>query len=107
MVIRRGDVVLAPLEPVVGSEIGKTRPCLVISPDEMNRHAPTIIVAPLTTKPKPYPWRVGCDLDGIEGQVMLDQIRTISKDRVLKQLSATEPGLTREVLDGLARLFAL
>jgi mRNA interferase MazF len=106
MDLRRGDIVLIPLDPVVGSEVGKTRPCLVISPAEMNRHATSIIIAPLTTKFRPYPWRVDCEQDGEPGQVMLDQIRTVSKTRIVKWLEAAPTELTNRVHDRLSEMFA-
>ncbi len=79
MEIKRFDVFLVNLDPTVGHEIKKTRPCLIISPDEMNRHISTIIVAPITTKGRSYLTRVQCAFKGKEGQVVLDQIRTIGK----------------------------
>jgi len=78
-VTSRFDVILISLDPTRGSEIRKTRPCLVISPDEMNDHIRTVIVAPMTTKGKPYPTRVPCTFQGKRGQIVLDQIRTVDK----------------------------
>lgn len=81
MVVHRFDVFLVNLDPTRGSEIQKTRPCLVISPDEMNRFIRTVILAPMTTNGRAYPTRVGCSFDGKVGQIVLDQIRTVDKVR--------------------------
>ena len=105
-VLRRGDIILAPLGPAVGSEVDKTRPCLIVSPEEMNRHAPTVVIAPLTTKFKPYPWRVDCTIDGEDGQIMLDQIRTISKQRIVKWLGIMPEETSLRALDRLSEIFA-
>ena len=79
MEVNRFEVYLIYLDPTVGSEIEKTRPCLVISPDEMNHNIKTVIVAPMTTKGRPYPTRVKCKFKGKEGQIILDQIRLFRK----------------------------
>ena len=106
MVIRRFDVFLVNLDPTLGSEIQKTRPCLVVSPDEMNRFIRTIIIAPMTTKGRPYPTRVECTFEGKEGQVVLDQIRTVDKARLVRRLGRLEEQTQTAVLDTLAELFA-
>jgi mRNA interferase MazF len=106
MVVNRFDVYLTNLDPTVGSEIQKTRPCLVISPDEMNRHIRTIIVAPMTTAGKDYPTRVPCKFKKKEGQIILDQIRTIDKTRLIKKLGSINPETQLEVISILQRLFA-
>jgi mRNA interferase MazF len=106
MVINRFDVCLISLDPTVGSEIQKTRPCLVISPDEMNRHIHTVIVAPMTTTGKDYPTRVKCKFRNKKGQIVLDQIRTIDKTRLIKKLGRIEPETQTEVISVLQRLFA-
>lgn len=105
MVVKRFDVFLANLDPTVGSEIQKTRPCLVVSPDEMNRSIRTVIVAPMTTKGRPYPTRIACRFDGKEGQVVLDQIRTLDKLRLIKRLGRLDEQTQDEVLSALAQLF--
>ena len=105
MVVKRFDVFLVNLDPTVGSEIKKTRPCLVISPDEMNRHINTVIVAPMTTKGKPYPTRVACRFDGKDGQIVLDQIRTVDKVRLVKRLGSISASVQESVLQVLAELF--
>jgi mRNA interferase MazF len=106
MVVSRFDVYLVNLDPTAGSEIQKTRPCLVISPDEMNRYIRTVIVAPMTTAGKPYPTRVACRFGDREGQIVLDQIRTIDKVRLIKRLGAIAPEIQSEVISVLQRLFA-
>jgi len=106
MVIRRFDVYLINLDPTIGSEIKKTRPCLVISPDEMNRWIRTVIVAPMTTKGRSYPTRVSCQFQGKEGQVALDQIRTVDKFRLIKKLGRLDENEQDEALAILAEMFA-
>ena len=106
MVVNRFDVYLTNLDPTVGSEIQKTRPCLVISPDEMNRHIRTVIIAPMTTAGKDYPTRVSCKFKKKKGQIVLDQIRTIDKTRLIKKLGSIKPGRQLEVISVLQRLFA-
>lgn len=106
MAIRRFDVYLVNLDPSVGKEIQKTRPSLVISPDEMNRHIGTVIVAPLTTHGRNYPTRVACRFQGKEGQVVLDQIRTVDKTRLVKLLGRVEKRTQSKVLAVLQEMFA-
>ncbi len=106
MVVRRFDVFLVSLDPTVGSEIRKTRPCLVVSPDEMNRHIATVIVAPMTTQGRPYPTRVPCRFQGKDGQIVLDQLRTVDKARLAKRLGRIAPSTQQQVLTALAEMFA-
>ena len=106
MVVRRFEVYLVCLDPTMGSEIRKTRPCLVISPDEMNRHIATVIVAPMTTKGKDYPTRVSCSFKGKQGQVVLDQLRTVDKSRLVKKLGIISQEAQANVLSILAEIFA-
>ncbi len=106
MVVKRFDVYLVNLDPTVGHEIQKTRLCLVISPDEMNRYISTVIVAPMTTKGRPYPTRVICRFQGKEGQVVLDQIRTIDKSRLIRRLGRLSKRAQVEVLGTLGEMFA-
>ena len=106
MVVKRFDVFLVNLDPTLGSEIQKTRPCLVISPDEMNKRIATVIIAPMTTKGRQYPSRIDCHFQGKDGQIVLDQIRTVDKNRLdeyLGQISADEQ---KAVLDTLVQMFA-
>lgn len=86
MVVNQYNVYLVNLDPTVGHEIKKTRPCLVISPDEMNHNIDTIIVAPMTTKSHSYPTRIPVKFDGKQGWIVLDQIRTVDGIRLVKQL---------------------
>lgn len=106
MVARGFDVYLVNLDPTVGSEIKKTRLCLVVSPDEMNRHIATVIVAPMTTKGQAYPTRVACQFQGKDGQIVLDQLRTVDKTRLVKLLGRVTGETQRGVLAVLAEMFA-
>jgi mRNA interferase MazF len=106
MVANRFDVYLTNLDPTIGSEIKKTRPCLIVSPDEMNKHIRTVIVAPMTTAGKDYPTRVSCIFKKKKGQIVLDQIRTIDKARLIKKLGTIDPGTQLKVVSILQRLFA-
>jgi mRNA interferase MazF len=104
--IDRGAVYLIELDPTRGSEIRKTRPCVVISPDELNHHLRTVIVVPMTTGGQPYPWRVPCRFKGTQGRVALDQLRTVDRERLVQRLGAlTEPTMAA-VLAKLGELFA-
>ncbi len=106
VVVRRFDVFLINLDPTVGSEIQKTRPCVVVSPDEMNRYIATVIIAPMTTKGKAYPTRVVYQFQSKDGQIVLDQIHTIDKTRLVKKLGQISQDEQRVVLDTLAEIFA-
>lgn len=106
MVVNRFDVYLTNLDPTVGSEIQKTRPCLIISPDEMNRHIRTVIVAPMTTVGKDYPTRVACNFKKQKGHIVLDQIRTIDKTRLMKNIGTLDVETQMKVMSILQQLFA-
>ena len=106
MVANRFEVYLINLDPTVGSEIQKTRPCLIISPDEMNRHIHTVIIATMTTAGKDYPTRISCKFKKKKGQIVLDQIRTIDKTRLIKKLGSINQETQLEVISVLQRLFA-
>jgi len=106
MVVNRFDIYLINPDPTIGSEIQKTRPCLIISPDEMNRHIRTVIVAPMATAGKDYPTRISCEFKKKKGQIVLDQIRTIDKTRLIKKLGSIHPETQSEVISVLQRLFA-
>lgn len=106
MVVRRFDVWLVNLDPTVGSEIRKTRPALIVSPDEMNEHIATVIIAPMTTKGRNYPTRVPCSFEGRAGQVVLDQLRTVDKARLVKRLGRIGDRTADAVLGTLGELFA-
>jgi mRNA interferase MazF len=106
MVVKRFDVYLINLDPTIGSEIQKTRPCLIVSPDEMNRFIRTVIVAPMTTKGTSYPTRVLCKFQGKQGQVVLDQIRTLDKTRLVRRLGKVDKQTQADVLSVLGEMFA-
>ena len=103
----RGDVHLVTLDPTTGSEIQKTRPCLVVSPDELNRHLRTAIVAPMTTGGRRYPWRVPCRFLKRNGFVAVDQIRTVDGARLSKRLGRLGSSTVDEVLQTLQEMFAV
>jgi mRNA interferase MazF len=106
MVVNRFEVYLVSLDPTVGSEIRKARPCLVISPDEMNHHLRTVIIAPMTTKGRPYPSRVACRFKGSRGQIVLDQVRTVDASRLVKRLGSVDDATGARVLSVLGEMFA-
>lgn len=105
-VVRRFDIFLIDLNPTRGSVIRKTRPCLVISPDEMNAHIRTVIIAPMTTKGRDYPTRVACTFQGVRGRIVLDQLRTVDKNRLAKRLGSISKKTRQRVLESLAELFS-
>jgi mRNA interferase MazF len=102
----RGEVHLIRLDPTLGSEIRKTRPCLIVSPDELNRHLRTAIVAPMTSGGQAYPWRIACRFQRRSGFVALDQLRTVDRERLVKRVGRLAPGTFGTVLDALQELFA-
>jgi len=104
--VGRFDVCLVNLDPTVGSEIRKSRPCVVVSPDEMNRHVRTVVVAPLTSSGRAYPTRVPTRFAGKDGQVVIDQLRTVDKVRLAKRLGALEAREAAAVLEVLREFFA-
>ena len=104
--VSRFDVYLVNLDPAVGKEIEKTRPCVIVSPDEMNRYVRAVIVAPMTTKGRPYPIRVSCRFQRKDGQVVLDQLRTVVKTRLVRRLGRLDGRTQPKVLAGLAEMFA-
>lgn len=106
MVIKRFDVYVVNLDPTVGAEMQKTRPCVVISPDEMNRHISTVIVAPLTSKGRAYPTRIVCQFEGRPGLVVLDQLRTLDKARLVKRSGRLTSAEQKAILAALAEMFA-
>jgi mRNA interferase MazF len=105
MVIKRFDIFLVNLEPTIGTEIKKTRPCVVISPDEMNRHLRTVIIAPMTTQRRSYPTRVACRFQAKAGEVVLDQIRTVDRTRLFRRLGRLHKNASTEVLRVLQEMF--
>jgi len=106
MEVKRFEVYLVNLDPTVGHEIKKSRPCLVISPDELNGYISTVIVAPMTTKGRNYPTRVPCTFQGKEGQVVMDQIRTVDKIRLVKRLGKIDSQTQADVFSVLSELFS-
>lgn len=106
MVIKRFEVYLVNLDPVIGREIRKTRPCLIISPDEMNDHIATVIIAPMTTKGRNYPTRVACQFQGKDGQIVLDQIRSVDKVRLVKRLGRIDADTQKDVIGILLEMFS-
>jgi len=106
MVAKRFEVYLVNLDPTVGSEIKKTRPCLVVSPNEMNRHIATVMVAPMTTKGRDYPTRVACRFQGKDGWIVLDQLRTVDKVRLVRLLGRIGSATQETVLNVLGEMFA-
>lgn len=106
MEVRRFEVFLVNLDPTLGSEIQKTRPAVIVSPDEMNRYLRTIIIAPMTTKGRSYPTRVSCEFSGKKGQIVLDQIRTIDKMRLVKKLGQIELKTQKLVSQFLVEMFS-
>ena len=103
---RRGDVYLISLDPTRGSEIRKTRPCVVVSPDELNDHLGTFLVAPMTTGGHPYPFRIACRFQDKVGYVVADQLRTVDRVRLVRRLGKLSTGTMEEVLNVLQRMFA-
>ena len=105
MVVKRFEVYLVNLDPTLGSEKQKNRPCLIISPDEMNEHISTVIVAPMTTQGRGYPTRIHCQFQGKTGQIVLDQIRTVDKIRLMRRLGKVNVNVQKEVLAVLMEMF--
>jgi mRNA interferase MazF len=105
MEVNRFDVFLVNLDPTLGHEIQKTRPCAIISPDEMNHNIGTVIIAPMTTKGRHYPTRVDCTFQGRAGNIVLDQIRTVDKGRLVKNLGHLSPSTGDRILEVLAEMF--
>lgn len=106
MVVERFDVYLVNLDPTIGSEIQKTRPCVIVSPDESNRFISTVIIAPMTSHGNSYPTRVSCKFQKQKGQIVLDQLRTVDKKRLVKRLGCLLPSERMNVLHVLAEMFA-
>jgi mRNA interferase MazF len=104
--VSRFDVFLVNLDPTLGSEIRKSRPCVVVSPDEMNRHVRTVVVAPLTTSGRSYPSRVPTRFAGKHGQVVIDQLRSVDKARLARRLGTLDAREAASVLEVLREFFA-
>ena len=99
MVVRQYDILLISLDPTVGHEMKKVRPCVVISPDEMNKNIETVIIAPMTSRSHVYPTRVPVRFKSKDGWIVLDQIRTVDKRRLIKKLGRLQPEIVRAVKD--------
>jgi len=106
MVTRRFDVYLVNLDPTIGGEIQKTRPCVIVSPDESNKYISTVIIAPMTSRGNFYPTRVPCKFQKKNGQIVLDQLRTVDKKRLVKRLGRLTSAEQKNVLNVLAEMFA-
>jgi len=106
VITKRFDVYLINPDPPTGHEIKKTRPCLVISPDEMNRHIATVIIASMPSHGQSYPTRVACRFQGRDGQIVLDQIQTVDKERLVKKLGQISAATQKVVLAVLEEMFA-
>lgn len=102
---RRGEVFLVSLDPTRGREIRKTRPCVVVSPDELNEHLQTVVVAPMTTGGHPYPFRIACRFQKQNGYVVIDQLRTVDVDRLVRRLGKLAPSTRSTVLRTLREMF--
>ena len=102
----RFDIFYVNLDPTIGSEIKKTRPCLVISPNEMNKHISTVIIAPITSKLRDYPTRISCKVEGKQRQIVLDQIRTVNKLRLVKKIDMLNRTTQIKVLNVLKEMFS-
>ncbi|MEM8673614.1 MAG: type II toxin-antitoxin system PemK/MazF family toxin [Cyanobacteria bacterium P01_G01_bin.67] len=103
--VARGEVYLINLDPTIGSEVQKTRPCVIVSPDEMNQYIRTVIIAPMTTKLRSYKTRIKIDFKGKTGQVMLDQLRTVDKQRLVRKQGQLTSGEMKKVLALLQEMF--
>ena len=106
MVMSRGEVHLVRLDPTSGREIRKTRPCVIVSPDELNAHLQTVVIAPMTTSGRAYPWRIRCRFQNRSGYVVLDQLRTVDRGRLVKRLGVLSAVTLSDVLGGLQEMFA-
>jgi mRNA interferase MazF len=104
--VNRFDVFLVSLDPTIGAEIQKTRPCVVISPDQMNRNMRTVLIAPMTSKGRDYPMRVACQFENKPGEVILDQIRGVDKRRLIKRLGRVSDSEGQLILKVLMEMFA-
>ncbi len=102
----RYEVYLVNLDPTIGSEIKKTRPCIIVSPNEMNKNISTIIIAPLTSTKRNYPTRINCHVQGKEGQIVLDQIRTVDKKRLIQKIDTINKRTQLKLHKVLSEMFA-
>ena len=106
MEVKRTEVWLVELNPTIGSEIKKSRPCIIISPDEANKYLNTVTIAPLTSTIRTYPSRVNCSFDGKKGQVAIDQVRTVDKERLKKKLGVMDKRTIEQIFNTLQDYFS-
>lgn len=106
VVVNRFDIYRVNLDPTMGSEIKKSRPCIIISPEEMNKYLHTVIIAPMTTVVRSYPSRVGCKFKGKNGEIALDQLRAIDKQRLVKRLGRIKENVQNTILSKLEEMFS-
>lgn len=106
MEYQRFEVYFVNLDPTIGSEMKKTRPCVIISPNEMNNHISTVIIAPLTSKLRNYPTRVPCRVEGKQGQIVLDQLRTVDKSRLIKKITILTKPIQNKIISRLIEMFS-
>jgi mRNA interferase MazF len=105
--VKRGEIWLCTLDPTVGSEIQKTRPCLIVSPDELNQRSPTVIVAPLTSGSRPTRFRVPVTFQGKDGLILPDQVLTLDRRRMVKRMGAVQPATLTAVLSVMTAMFSM
>ena len=104
--VRRFDIFFIELDPTIGSEINKTRPCVIISPDEMNNALNTVIIAPLTSTIRNYPMRINCIVQGKPGQIALDQLRTIDKSRLKNRIESLKEDTQQKLINTIIEMFS-
>ncbi|MEJ5994858.1 type II toxin-antitoxin system PemK/MazF family toxin [Pedobacter sp. Du54] len=106
MVVNRFEVYFVQLDPTIGNEISKVRPCVIVSAKELNRSLNTVMVAPLTSTLRNYPTRINCFVDGKSGQVALDQVRTIDKKRLSRKIALLDPSTGKRIIENLIEMFS-
>jgi mRNA interferase MazF len=105
MVVLKNEVWLTSLDPTIGREINKARPCVILSPDVLNKYSATVTVAPLTSTLKKYPTRIDCNVNGKKGQIVIDQIRTIDKTRLIKKISTINEATSEKIYETIVAYF--
>lgn len=99
MVVLKNEVWMTTLEPTLGSEINKTRPCIIVSPDVSNKHKKSVVIIPLTSKLKDFPSRVNCTFQNKQGQIVIDQIRTVDKIRLVKKIGTIDDETSKKIYE--------
>lgn len=99
MVVLKNEVWMTTLEPTLGSEINKTRPCIIVSPDVSNKHKKSVVIIPLTSKLKDFPSRINCTFQNKHGQIVIDQIRTVDKIRLVKKLGTIDDVTSKKIYE--------